>query len=160
MPPASFSPHLTMDPLPLAVCLLWSYRTRDFHPLDYTHAGRTPFCRLRRRLSTGKRLTRFSVAYDSLRIVFACHPGGGDLLYVFLRSYVAHCTVPIVPPHSGGKVVPQAPKGGKRPKAANYRNGVSADESKGIQPEPAGSRKPAADCLHLYPSGSFPPTGI
>ena len=31
-----------MDPLPLAVCLLWSYRTRDFHPLDYTHAGRTP----------------------------------------------------------------------------------------------------------------------
>ena len=37
-----------------------------------------PFCRLRRRLSTGKRLTRFSVAYGSLRIVFACHPGGGD----------------------------------------------------------------------------------
>ena len=31
-----------MDPLPLAVCLLWSYRTRDFHPLDYTHAGRPP----------------------------------------------------------------------------------------------------------------------
>ena len=42
MPPASFRPHLTMDPLPLAVCLLWSCRTRDFHPLDYTHAGRTP----------------------------------------------------------------------------------------------------------------------
>ena len=42
LPPASFKPHLTMDPLPLAVCLLWSYRTRDFHPLDYTHAGRTP----------------------------------------------------------------------------------------------------------------------
>ena len=42
MPPASFRPHLTVDPLPLAVCLLWSYRTRDFHPLDYTHAGRTP----------------------------------------------------------------------------------------------------------------------
>ena len=42
LPPASFRPHLTMDPLPLAVCLLWSYRTRDFHPLDYTHAGRTP----------------------------------------------------------------------------------------------------------------------
>ncbi len=39
-----------------------------------------PFCRLRRRLSTGKRLTRFSVTYGSLRIVFACHPGGGDLL--------------------------------------------------------------------------------
>ena len=36
-----------------------------------------PFCRLRRRLSTGKRLTRFSVACGSLRIVFACHPGGG-----------------------------------------------------------------------------------
>ena len=66
------------------------------------------------------------------------------MLYVFLRSYVAHCTVPIVPPHSGGKVVPQAPKGGKRPKAANHRNAVSADESKGIKPEPAGSRKPAA----------------
>ena len=48
MPPASFRPHLTMDPLPLAVCLLWSYRTWDFHPLDYTHAGRTPYPRLRR----------------------------------------------------------------------------------------------------------------
>jgi len=36
-----------------------------------------PFCRLRRHLSTGKRLTRFSVACGSLRIVFACHPGGG-----------------------------------------------------------------------------------
>ena len=85
-------------------------------------------------------------------------PGGGDLLYVFLRSYVAHCTVPIVPPHSGGKVVPQAPKGGKRPKAANHRNAVSADESKGIKLEPASSRnqpaagswKPEADCLCLY----------
>ena len=32
-----------MDPLPLAVCLLLSYRTRDFHPLDYTHAGRPPY---------------------------------------------------------------------------------------------------------------------
>ena len=35
-----------------------------------------PFCRLRRRLSTGKRLTRFSGRCASLRIVFACHPGG------------------------------------------------------------------------------------
>ena len=42
-----------------------------------------PFCRLQRRLSTGKRLTRFSVAYGSLRIVFACHPGGGDLLSAY-----------------------------------------------------------------------------
>ena len=42
LPPASFSPHLTVDPVPLAVGLLWSYRTRDFHPLDYTHAGRPP----------------------------------------------------------------------------------------------------------------------
>ena len=45
-----------------------------------------PFCRLQRRLSTGKRLTRFSVACGSLRIVFACHPGGGDLLYAFLSA--------------------------------------------------------------------------
>ena len=37
-----------------------------------------PFCRLRRRLSTGKRLTRFSGHCAPLRIVFACHPGGGD----------------------------------------------------------------------------------
>ena len=37
-----------------------------------------PFCRLRRRLSTGKRLTRFSGRCAPLRIVFACHPGGGD----------------------------------------------------------------------------------
>ena len=28
--------------------------------------------------STGKRVTRFSVACGSLRLVFACHPGGGD----------------------------------------------------------------------------------
>ena len=55
-----------------------------------------------------------------------------------------------MPPHSGGKVVPKAPKGEKRPKAANHCNAVPADESKGIQPEPAGSRKPAADCLPLY----------
>ena len=46
--------------------------------------------------------------------------------------------------------MPQAPKGEKRPKAANHRHAISPDESKGIQPEPAGSRKPAADCLPLY----------
>ena len=37
-----------------------------------------PFCRLWRRLSTGKRLTRFSGRCAPLRIVFACYPGGGD----------------------------------------------------------------------------------
>jgi hypothetical protein len=47
-------------------------------------------------------------------------------------------------------VVPQAPKGEKRPKAANHRNAVSASESKGIQLEPAGSQKPEADSPHLY----------
>ena len=54
------------------------------------------------------------------------------------------------------KVVPKAPKGGKRPKAANYRNAISPYESKGIQPEPACSRKPIADCLHLYPYRLLP----
>ena len=54
------------------------------------------------------------------------------------------------------KVVPKAPKGEKRTKAANYRNGVFADESKGIQPEPAGSRKPEADCLPLYTQRLLP----
>ena len=42
---------------------------------------------------------------------------------------------------AGGKVVP---------KAAYHRNAISPDESKGIQPEPAGSRKLDADCLPLY----------
>ncbi|MDD2235455.1 MAG: hypothetical protein PHV03_11305, partial [Desulfitobacteriaceae bacterium] len=28
-------------PLPLAMCLALSARTRDFHPLDCAHAGRT-----------------------------------------------------------------------------------------------------------------------
>ena len=54
--------------------------------------------------------------------------------------------------------MPQAPKGGKRPKAANHRHAIPADESKGIQPEPAGSREPIA--FTFAPSGSFPPTGI
>jgi hypothetical protein len=57
------------------------------------------------------------------------------------------------------KVVLKAPKGEKRPKAANHRNAVSADESKGIQPEPAGSRKLEADCLHLYPQRLLPADG-
>ena len=43
-----------------------------------------PFCL--RHLSAGKRLTRFSVAYGSLRIVFACHPGGGGLLSASLSA--------------------------------------------------------------------------
>ena len=54
--------------------------------------------------------------------------------------------------------MPKAPKGEKRPKAANHRNAVSADESKSIKPEPAGSRKPIA--FIFIPSGPFPPTGI
>ena len=53
-------------------------------------------------------------------------------------------------------MVPQAPKGGKRPKAANHRHAIPADESKGIQPEPAGSRKMEADCLHLCPQRLLP----
>ena len=100
-------------------------------------------------------------------------PGGGDLLYGFLRSYVVHCLVSIVPPLlRGGKGTgfvgspwtPENPvtrfpvekggaegtKGGKRPKAAHHRNAVPPDESKGIQPEPAGSRKLEADSPHLY----------
>lgn len=45
---------------------------------------------------------------------------------------------------------PAQPDKGERPKAANHRNAVPADESKGIQPEPAGSRKQEADCFPLY----------
>jgi len=57
-------------------------------------------------------------------------------------------------------------KGGeKRPKAANHRHAVPADESKGITPEPAGSRQQEAGsrqpiAFTFVPSGSFPPTGI
>ena len=52
----------------------------------------TPSVACRRRLSTGKRLTRFSLACGSLRIVFACHPGGGDLLYAFLSANLS-CSI-------------------------------------------------------------------
>ena len=52
----------------------------------------TPSAACRRRLSTGKRLTRFSLACGSLRIVFACHPGGGDLLYAFLSANLS-CSI-------------------------------------------------------------------
>ena len=52
--------------------------TEENHTTGLAPVEMHPFCRLRRRLSTGKRLTRFSVACGSLRIVFACHPGGGD----------------------------------------------------------------------------------
>ena len=68
MPPASFRSHLTMDPLPLAVCLLWSYRTRDFHPLDYTHAGRTTLCLFEAFPSRGNEKigdTGYCVTYDT-----------------------------------------------------------------------------------------------
>ena len=53
--------------------------------------------------------------------------------------------------------MPKAPKGGKRPEAAHHRNAISADESKGIQQEPAASRKLEADCLHLYPAAPSRP---
>ena len=46
-----------------------------------------------------------------------------------------------------------------RPKAANHRNAVPADESKGIQPEPAGSRKQEADSPHLYIQRLLPADG-
>ena len=47
-------------------------------------------------------------------------------------------------------------RGKKRHKAANHRNEVLTDESKGITPESAGSRKLEADCLHLYPQRLLP----
>ena len=69
-----------------------------------------PFCL--RHLSTGKRLTRFSLACGSLRIVFACHPGGGGLLSASLSANLSRSL------HSGarsspfgGKVVRQHQKG-------------------------------------------------
>ena len=69
-----------------------------------------PFCL--RHLSTGKRLTRFSLACGSLRIVFACHPGGGGLLSASLSAnlsrslYSGARSSPF-----GGKVVRQHQKG-------------------------------------------------
>ena len=53
--------------------------------------------------------------------------------------------------------MPQAPKGGKRPKAAHHRNAVPADESKGIQPEPAGSRLPSSLPQRLLPADWYLP---
>ena len=56
---------------------LWQLQ-RENHTIGLRPWEMHPFCRLRRRLSTGKRLTRFSGRCAPLRIVFACHPGGGD----------------------------------------------------------------------------------
>ena len=108
-------------------------------------------------------------------------PGGGDLLYGFLRSYVAHCLVSIVPPLlRGGKGTgfvgspwtPENPvtrfpvekggaegtKGGKRPKAAHHRHAIPADESKGIQLEPASSRQQEAGSRLPSPSSPAAPS--
>jgi hypothetical protein len=38
----------------------------------------------------GKHVTGFSVVYDSLRIQFLCHPGGGSLLSAFLPASTCH----------------------------------------------------------------------
>ena len=50
----------------------------------------------------------------------------------------------------------KAPKGEKRPKAANHHNAILAYESKGIKPESARSRKPEADSFRLYRQRSLP----
>jgi len=41
LPPTSFRPNVTIGTLSLAVCLPLLGRTRDLHPLDYAHVGRT-----------------------------------------------------------------------------------------------------------------------
>ena len=57
----------------------------------------------------------------------------------------------IVPPASAGeRWCRKAPKGGKRPKAANHRNAIFAYESKIIKPESAGSWQLEANCFRLY----------
>ena len=41
LPPPSFILHLAMDALGLGCTLPATGHARDFHPLDYAHAGRT-----------------------------------------------------------------------------------------------------------------------
>ncbi|MPN03321.1 hypothetical protein SDC9_150548 [bioreactor metagenome] len=41
LPTPSFTLHLAMDALGLSYTLPATGRVRDFHPLDYAHAGRT-----------------------------------------------------------------------------------------------------------------------
>ena len=82
-----------------------------------------PFCRLRRRLSTGKRLTRFSVAYGSLRIVFACHPGGGDLLSAYPCANLS-CSL-----YSGEKTSPS----GESPRRGIGVHFCCGDPAEGLQ---------------------------
>ena len=90
-----------------------------------------PFCL--RHLSTGKRLTRFSVAYGSLRIVFACHPGGGGLLSASLSANLSHSLL------SAAKT---SPSGGS----------TAAGGDRGAFPMPTGRLYgfSAADRRHLY----------
>ena len=74
-------------------------------------------------------------------------------MFISGSRYSTGCCAPAF---AGGRWWPQAPKGGKRPKAANHRHAIPPDESKGIQPEPAGSMKLEADCLHLCPQRLLP----
>ena len=83
------------------------------------------------------------------------------LVFISGSRYSTGCCAPAFagwqvrrfPVEKGGAV---GTKGGKRPKAANHRHAIPADESKGIQLEPAGSRKLEADCLPLYIQRPFP----
>ena len=61
---------------------------------------------------------------------------------------------------AGGRWCRRHQRGKSRRKAANHRNAVPADESKGIKLEPASSRnQPEADCLHLYTLRPLPADG-
>ena len=53
----------------------------------------------------------------------------------------------------------KAPKGGKRPKAANHRNAILAYESKSIKPESARSWQQESDCFCLYRQRLLPADG-
>ena len=170
MPPASFRPHLTMDPLPLAVCLLWSYRTRDFHPLDYTHAGRTPpkpqrglsirrlsgFRRQRRQKKKKKKMAPHRAPYlasghGQPTIGKTFNGQAKDLLWLTWRSYAGPPQY-YIPPEGG---VLNLPVRRSRSQAEPWQ--PRAVRPGGcLNPRPQGVNLSSAARLACFPTGESP----
>ena len=97
-----------------------------------------------RHLSAGKRLTRFSVAYGSLRIVFACHPGGGGLLSASLSANLSRSLLSAAKTSpSGGSTAAGGDRGAFPTPAGRLYGFYSAKRnykthrSKGAAPQPS-----------------------
>ena len=100
---------------PLLSLTHWIFRSLIIPYKSSSHSANHVRC-----ASTGKRVTRFSGRFASLRIVFPCHPcSGGRIkhLEASLRKRLCSKHGFIVSHHEvGGKVVRQPPKGGDLPR--------------------------------------------